>query len=266
MSCSAFEEKNLILSLFKNVLIPAALLMLLAVAAEMCVPYLFQRVIDEGLLKVPEQFDWFVVFTILVTVCVYGGWLLQKTLLNSGASKSEKMILDQLLQRWLHLPESFYRGRSFSELRLRLESAFEVKKFLVGVSGKGLFALLELLAVFALLEYYEKALLFSLLFLPAIGMTIFAYYLTRHYTGIFELAREGFLQKADDITRGVFSIRAAGTEAYFSQSQRDLQEKMLSQTAVARRNLAWCEKLASFFALLAGLCLFYDETVIYRRK
>jgi ATP-binding cassette, subfamily B, bacterial HlyB/CyaB len=248
---------------FRRVIIPLSFLMFFTLAAEMCIPYLLQRVCDENLLADQSSFEWLVFFTLVVSVCVFLGQMFQSWLLHIGALRSEELILERLLNKWLFLPESFFKGRSFNELRVRLESIFKIKKYLIGIGGKGLFALMELIAIFALLEYYESALFFAFLFVPSLALTAYSYYLTRHYTGIFKLSRDSFLCDIDDMTRGVFSIRESSAENYFLNRQKISQSKMYSLSQEARRKIALCEKVATAAGLIACLILFFKTSGDY---
>ena len=243
---------------FKWSLITSASLMLIIIGVEMFIPYTFQQIIDEDLASKEQSFQWLMTYAGMASIIVIFGFALLNFILYRGAMKSENLVLNALLSKWINLPENFYKGRSFSELRARMESAFEIKRFLVEAAGGGLFALLEIIAVFAMLEYYSMALSFALLLLPSLILTFYTLYLSRENAGLFKFARDSFLNKVDDITQGVFSVRAASATKKFTRLQSEVKEEMYERVAPLERKILICEKGAVSLAIGAWILLFFQ--------
>ena len=243
---------------FKRALIASASLMLLIIGIEMFIPYTFQQMIDEDLASKENSFQWLMVYAGMSAIIVIFGFALLNFFLYRGAMKSENLVLDALLSKWINLPENFYKGRSFSELRIRMESAFEIRRFLVEAAGSGLFALLEIIAVFAVLEYYGMALPFAMLLLPSLILTFYTLYLSKENAGLLKFAKDSFLTKIDDITQGVFSIRAASATDRFKSLQLEIKEDMYARVYPLERKILICEKGAVSLAVGAWILLFFQ--------
>ena len=246
------------LSPFKRSLIASTLIMLIIIGVEMFIPYTFQQITDEDLASKEDSFQWLMTYAGMAAVVVIFGFALLNFMLYRGAMKSENLVLDSLLSKWINLPENFYKGRSFSELRARMESAFEIKRFLVEAAGSGLFALLEIIAVFAILEYYSMALPFALLLLPSLILTFYTLYLSKENAGLFKFAKDSFLTKVDDITQGVFSIRAASAIRKFKSLQSSIKEEMYERVYPLERKILICEKGAVSLGIGAWILLFFQ--------
>ncbi|MCM8526173.1 MAG: cysteine peptidase family C39 domain-containing protein [Lentisphaeraceae bacterium] len=242
---------------FRRTLILSTFVMILMVGVEMFIPYSFQRIIDEQLVAREESFQWLFTYAGLAAVIVIFGYALLSYLLYRGAVKSENLVLDTILSKWMNLPENFYKGRSFAELRARLESAFQIKRFLVVAAGGGLFALLEVIAVFAMLEYYGVALKFAILLLPTLILTFYTLYLAKESAGLFKFAKDSFLNTVDDITQGIFSIRASSNSKSFKDLQLRIKEEMYDRVTPLERKLLICEKGAHALGITAWILLFF---------
>ena len=242
---------------FRRTLIVSTVLMIVMIGVEMFIPYSFQQIIDEQLASREQSFQWLFTYAGLATVIVVFGYALLSYILYRGAVKSENLVLDTILAKWINLPENFYKGRSFAELRARLESAFQIKRFLIVAAGGGLFSLLEVIAVFAMLEYYGVALKFALLLLPTLILTFYTLYLAKENAGLFKFARDSFLNTVDDVTQGVFSIRASSTTKRFKDLQLRVKEEMYERITPVERKLLICEKGAQALGITAWILLFF---------
>lgn len=242
---------------FKRTLIFSAAIMSLIIGVEMFIPYSFQQIIDEQMASREQSYQWLVTYAGMAAVIVVFGYALLSYLLYRGAVKSEKLVLDTIIAKWTQLPENFYKGRSFAELRARLESAFQIKRFLVTAAGGGLFALLEIIAVFAMLEYYGVALKFAILLLPTLILTFYTLYLSKENAGLFKFAKDSFLSQIDDVTRGVFSIRASTATRKFKDLQVKAKEDMYEKVIPLERKLVICEKGAQSLGITAWIMLFF---------
>jgi ATP-binding cassette subfamily B protein len=248
---------------FKKVIFPAALLILMAVAGEVLIPYILQELIDERLFDDEAVFKWLVFYAALAGSAVFVGQGLQSWLLSKAASKSESMLLEQLFERWLTMPEAFFRDRSFRELRVRFESVFKIKVFLQESAGIILFSLLELIAIFALLEHYGKAVLFAFLWLPALGLVVLTFVLSRRQAGALKLSQESFLNCLDDMTKGMFSIRNSCAETFFKTIEKEAKEKMQLMVNKNQRDMILCDRGALAIGLSSTLFLFYRSGMDY---
>lgn len=258
-SISVTREHALLkcLAPFKRTLIVSTAIMLVIIGVEMFIPYTFQQIIDEQMAAREQSFQWLFAYAGMAAVIVVFGYALLSYLLYRGAVKSENLVLDTIIAKWTNLPDNFYKGRSFAELRVRLESAFQIKRFLINAAGGGLFALLEVIAVFAMLEYYGVALKFGLLLLPTLILTFYTLYLSKESAGLFKFAKDSFLSRIDDVTQGVFSIRASSASRKFKGLQLQAKDEMYSRVSPLERKLLICEKGAQALGITAWIMLFF---------
>lgn len=248
---------------FRRAIIASTFVMLVIIGVEMFIPYSFQQIIDEEMVAREQSFQWLITYSGMAAVIVIIGFAMLNFLLYRGAVKSENLVLEALLSKWMNLPDSFYKGRSFSELRARMESAFEIKHFLVNAAGSGLFSLLEIIAVFAMLEYYGFALKFAVMLLPSLILTFYTLYLAKNNAGLLKFAKDSFLNRIDDITRGVFSIRASSATRKFKNIQTEVKEEMYGRVYPLERKLIICEKGAQALGLAAWILLFFQVCKSY---
>ena len=247
------------LKLFKNVILPTAFLMLLTVSAEMLIPYLIQSLIDERLFEDEATFRWLIFYTGLAGGAVIVGQGLQSLILSKAAIKSESLVLDALFNRWLAMPVEFFKDRSFRELRLRFENVFKIRSLLQESAGVILFALLELIAIFAMLEHYGQAMFFALTLTPAIFLTYLSFSISRKQAGALKFSTESFMSCLDDLTKGVFSIRASDSDDFFREIEKEAKGKMQDTVKKNERAIVFCEKGALAVGLSSALFLFYSS-------
>ena len=244
---------------FKNVILPTALLMLLTVSAEMLIPFFIQNLIDERLFEEEATFRWLIFYTGLAGGAVILGQTLQSMLLSKAAIKSESLVLDTLFKKWLAMPVEFFKDRSFRELRLRFENVFKIRHLLQESAGVMLFALLELIAIFAMLEHYGQAIFFTLTLSPAIFLTYLAFSLSRKQAGALKFSTENFMGCLDDLTKGVFAIRASESDIFFRELEKKAKDKMQETVRKNERAIVFCEKGALAVGLSSALFLFYNS-------
>lgn len=242
---------------FKNIILPTALFMLMTVAAEMLIPFLIQSLIDERLFEEDATFRWLIFYTGLAGGAVIIGQGLQSLLLSKAALKSEGLLLDALMNRWMSMPDEFFKERSFRELRNRFENVFKVRHFLQETAGVLLFALLEFIAIFAMLEHYGQAVFFALTLTPAFLLTVFSFKLSRNQAGALKFSTENFMSCLDDLTKGIFSIKASQASSFFKGLEEQAKNKMLETIRKNERAIVLCEKGALAIGLSSALFLFY---------
>ena len=108
-----------------------------------------------------------------------------------------------------------------------------------------------------MLEYYGVALKFALLLLPTLILTFYTLYLAKENAGLFKFARDSFLNTVDDVTQGVFSIRASSTTKRFKDLQLRVKEEMYERITPVERKLLICEKGAQALGITAWILLFF---------
>ncbi|NQZ57982.1 MAG: hypothetical protein HRT88_11035 [Lentisphaeraceae bacterium] len=243
---------------FKKAIMRASAIMLLMILAEIWIVYLVQQFLDESLLTTDiRSLSAYVSWAGGAAIGIFMAHLVQGFILNTAAQESEKLVLNEVLIRWLYMPKDFFKERSFGELRNRIECSFEISKLLVTVSGGILFSMLEFVAVVALMEYYQKAMLFAITLIPALIMTLLGFYVSKRYSGRHKMLKESFLKSLDEVTQGAFDIRANAAEAYFLKRESSQMEEMYAQLCNSERMLFICEKGALALAYAAAFVVFY---------
>ncbi|MCM8530477.1 MAG: cysteine peptidase family C39 domain-containing protein [Lentisphaeraceae bacterium] len=238
---------------FKKIIIPAALIMLFVISAKMTIIYFIQKSIDDESFMKAGGLSEIIIYVFITGVCLILGRFAQNLLLSGAAQKSETLILDLFFKKWLTLPMDFFKSRNFSELRNRFESVFKIKNFLVDMSGSGLFVILEFIAIIAFLEYYKKALVFTLYFSPALLLTYLTYKYSRLNSGKLQLCKDRYLSSMDDMTKGIFSIKASPNKDIFWGAESTVKDGFNKNYKKYEWSIFVLESLSLFLAFVAVL-------------
>ncbi|MCM8536631.1 MAG: cysteine peptidase family C39 domain-containing protein [Lentisphaeraceae bacterium] len=248
---------------FKKIIIPAAFFMLFVISAKMTIIYFIQKWIDDESFMKSGGLSQIILYVFLTGVCLILGRFGQNILLSRAAQKSEALILDSFFKKWLTLPAEFFQSRNFSELRNRFESVFKIKNFLVDISGSGLFIILEFIAIIAFLEYYNKALVITLYFSPTLLVTFLIYKYSRLNSGKLQLCKDRYLSSMDDMTKGIFSIKASSSKDLFWKTESAIKKGFTTNYKKYEWSIFILESLSLFLSFTAVLLIVTNVSKSY---
>ena len=210
---------------YRRVLILALVLALLAAGAEMLIPVLSSFIID-GVTRYhdPSLLTTLVLAmfgALLITVLVT---LVQRLLLSRIAVRIDRASLDELSEKLLALPMSYFNARRTGDIERRLNGMRLVRQFIVEHGVAGLAAAAQVLVAVAIMFAYSWRLtLVYLLSMPLYGALMrFSQTRLRPTYDVLEEAWGKYQSRQIDSIKGIETVKAMGAE-------RALQRLLLGQ-------------------------------------
>lgn len=132
------------------------LLMLAGMAADVALPFVFQRTVDEGINNRDVHLIWLLVFSQLFIFFgnYLSGCVVDYLLTKMGLRMSIRMINDYL-HRIIHLPMSFFARKVSSDLIQKVDDHNRIQAFLVSLPDTVLFTAINVLLFSAIMIYFS---------------------------------------------------------------------------------------------------------------
>lgn len=124
--------------------------------AEIAMPFIFQRTIDEGIANKDIHLVWLLVFSQLAIFLgnYVSNWVVQFVLTKLGLQIGIKM-LNEYLAKLIKLPMAFFARKVNSDLIQKAEDRNRLKTFMVGVPDRLFFTVVNLFVFSGLLVYFN---------------------------------------------------------------------------------------------------------------
>ena len=151
------------------------LLMLVAMGADVALPFAFQRTIDEGIRNRDVHLIWLLVFSQLFIFLgnYVSNSVVDYLLTRMGLRMSIKMINDYL-NKIIHLPMSFFARKLSSDLIQKVDDHNRIQNFMVSLPDTILFTAISVLLFSGLMIYFSPAVfaVFVVFTLLSVGWTV----------------------------------------------------------------------------------------------
>ncbi len=150
-------------------------LMLLGMAADVALPFVFQRTIDDGISNRDVHLIWLLVFSqLFIFLGSYvSGAVVDYLLTRMGLRMSIKMI-NEYLNKIIHLPMSFFARKLSSDLIQKVDDHNRIQNFMVSLPDTILFTTINVVLFSGLMIYFSPAVfvVFVVFTLLSVGWTV----------------------------------------------------------------------------------------------
>lgn len=155
----------------KHILSFAVLLTAIAIIADISLPFLFQRTIDDGIISKDLGLIWMLILSQLAIF--FGNYIansLADVILSKlGLSMSTKMLNDYL-RKLVNLPLSFFKKKFGADLIQKMEDHTRIKDFVLSFPETLFFSCISLVVFSSILIYYSLSVFIIFLLFSIVGI------------------------------------------------------------------------------------------------